>query len=270
MIRVLSVLFVSVFIWGCATPTYQSVPLELKSKRDVSLVRSEILNQTSGTLMHINENKDVLYQQNFGGGGAALGILLGPIGVAANMAAIESNTKDDVQALFGKAQVDPNEVFKDMVQQAGFTVVEKSASNPGLTPYVLVSKGENEILYFASAVIAEYQDPAAPKKWVGRYLYQIDTSLPKAALAQGLTDERRAGLRASLRKGFEELLQIYKKDADGSLPGTDITFKSEFVTPRFDYALLGQLLSDEPDRVCIRSYSGVFSLPKKYVTVTKK
>jgi hypothetical protein len=54
-------------------------------------------------------HRNILYFQNYGGGGAGLGLLLGPIGVAANMSMIESNTKQE--QLRDKIAIDPPAVF---------------------------------------------------------------------------------------------------------------------------------------------------------------
>ena len=257
-------------IWGCATPSFQSVPQGLQNKTDVSLVRSELLDQTNGTLMHLNDNKDVLYQQNFGGGGAAVGILLGPIGVAANAVAIESNTKRDVELLFGKTSIDPNKVFREIVLDAGFIIQDSGSASASFSPYILVSKGENEVLYFASALLVE-ENSASKKRWVGRYMYQIPQNMRKEDLADGLTDEERQDIRNSLKMGFVKLLSVYRKDSQGLLPAkSEITFKSEFVSPRFNFDLLGELVDDDPDKVSIRSTGALFVLPKKYVTIAYK
>ena len=186
-------------ILGCATPSFQSVPLGLQNKTDVSLVRSGLLDQTNGTLMHLNDSKDILYQQNFGGGGAAVGVLLGPIGVAANAAAIESNTKEDVELLFGKTSIDPNKVFREIVLDAGFVIEDSSNASASFSPYILVSKGENEVLYFASALLVE-ENSIGKSRWVGRYMYQIPLNMRKGDLADGLTDEERQEIRKLLLK----------------------------------------------------------------------
>lgn len=270
MFRALFLVIVLALLSGCVTPVYQTLPVEMRKEHSVILVRSKLLDQTDHTLMHINESKNVLYFQNYGGGGATLGVLLGPIGVLANTAAIESNTKDDVKLLSGKTGLDPNELFKDIVKNAGFSIVEKSSVKPRLTPYILVSKGENEILYFASALIVEYGDDSSNNKWFGRYMYLIDASSTKDAVANGLSDGQHASLRSKLRKGFEVLASIYRKDIDGVLvDGSEITLKSEFLSPRFNLELYGKFVSEDFDRVVIRTAGAIFSLPKQYVAIAK-
>lgn len=251
---------------ACA-PQPQVKPETLKNSRMISIGRSPALDQTNNTLMHLNERRDVLYQQNFGGGGVGVGLLLGPIGVAANAAAIGSNTEADVALLFGKTDVDPATVLREMLADSGLVVTDAAATVPALSPYVLVSKGENETLYFAAVLLLEYGEPGKAA-WTHRYLYQLDTTLSKAALAGGLSTAQQQALRKAYREGFATLIGLYVNDIDDSyVAGKPVLLNSELLSPRFMFDLPGTLVEESDNRITVKAQGAVYSLPKPLVTL---
>lgn len=60
----------------------------------------------------LNDTNTILYEQSFGGGGVGLGVLLGPLGVAANIAAIEGRTEKEAALLHDKVGINPQELLK--------------------------------------------------------------------------------------------------------------------------------------------------------------
>lgn len=50
----------------------------------------------------LNDQHSVLYMQNHGGGGVAVGVLLGPLGVIANIKMIQAQTESDATLLKNK------------------------------------------------------------------------------------------------------------------------------------------------------------------------
>lgn len=269
MYKICSLLIVLLTISGCATVKYQSVPPMSAQNTGNSIHHSEMLDQTTHTLMHINEKKDILYLQNFGGGGAAVGLLLGPLGVAANVAAIESNTKSDVEQLFGKVAFEPKELLMHAAHSEGFVFNENTSQGAKFSPYIYISKTENEKLYISSAMIVEYQN--GQDSWIGKYFHQADLMIAKDDVANGIDESEHELLRKAFEKGFKNIIALYKNEKSTIVEEEkEIVFRSDFVMPRFDYDLLGKLVASSDERVTIRTNGAVYSLPKRFVTVKPK
>lgn len=268
--RASTLILIAVFIQGCAsTPTYQEVPDSLKGNTNIDVGFSELLKIENHTLVRISDKGDVLYQQNYGGGGAAVGVLLGPFGVAANVLAIESNTKAEAKDLYGKISFSPKEMFLDAMNKNGIATSGADGSVVA-SPYILVSKGENDELFFASCLLVE-SSTNGQEKWTGRYMYQVNEHYNRTKLNTGLNETELSGLKNSLDEGFSKVADLYLKDNKGELVSTrEMIFKSEFVSPRFQLDMAGKLIDEDSDRVNIRSFFAVYSLPKEKVTITYK
>ncbi|HVE52127.1 MAG TPA: hypothetical protein VNB23_01955 [Ramlibacter sp.] len=91
---------------ACAAPQPRVMPARTAIDAPYALERSPLLDQTSHTAMHLDRERRILYQQSLGGGGVGVGLLLGPLGVAANIAMIEANTKADVAKAGYRALLD--------------------------------------------------------------------------------------------------------------------------------------------------------------------
>lgn len=261
---------VSIFMTGCATVEYQSPPPLTTNQITHEISKSHLLTQTNNTLKHLNPNEDILYQQNFGGGGVAVGVLLGPFGAMANAAAIESNTEDDIDLLKGKLTFIPSELFKKSASQHQVELVNGNENSIKLSPYIYVSKTENEQLLFASALIVE-TNPGEKNNWLGKYMYQTTIKMPKSDIADGVNDSEHTLLKTELEKGFDELVRLYTEDRKGNLKKEqELTFISDFVSPRFNFEMVGDLIPSETDRVNIRTYGAVYSLPRNAVEVKLK
>lgn len=255
---------------GCASVKYQLPPPAAANLTAHKIGFSELLTQTNHTLMHLNDGKDILYQQNFGGGGAAVGILLGPIGVAANIAAIQSNTEDDVEVLKGKITVDPKVIFKKSSEKIGLTLNENSATSVSVSPYIIVSKTENEQLLLGAAMIVETA-PGKKDNWVGKYMYQTSVKVSKSSISDGVDAEESKLIETSLSDGFEKIVALYLEDRKGTLiTQNPVTFTSDFVSPRFKFEMVGDLIPSAESRVNIRTVGAVYSLPKDAVEVKIK
>lgn len=260
----------SMLMTGCATVQYQSAPPLTTNLVTHEVAKSNLLTQTNHTLMHLNQSGDILYQQNFGGGGAGVGILLGPIGVMANIAAIESNTEEDVEILKDKLAFNPSEILIKSTGKYQIEVANGNADSIKLSPYIYVSKTENEQLLFASALIVE-TEPGKKSNWLGKYMYQTPLKMAKSDLADGLDEKEYSLLKSELEKGFDELVRLYSEDRKGNLKTEKaLTFISDFVSPRFNIEMVGDLIPSDANRVNIRTVGGVYSLPKDSVEVKFK
>jgi hypothetical protein len=261
-------LMLAVILSGCAThvPQMLAVP-KMEGERTHVLAHSPLLDQTDHMNGSLDERRVIRYNQQFGGA-VALGVLLGPLGVAANIAAINSNTDSDIAALKGKLQLDPVALFDEAGKAAAGLELKPNGSTQ-LSPYFYVSKMEDESLALASALIVTV--PQGDKNWVGTYFYQLPMKLGKAELAAGLSAEKQATLQQYAREGFGALAALYRDDAAGKLVDlADITFQSDFVTPRFKFDMLGKKVGQTEQRVVIRSVGVMYSLPADAVKVTTK
>lgn len=261
-------LVIPVLLAACAgTPQkLQSLPEDVKESSHIVLSHSEMLNFTNNMTKHLDKEKRILYYQPFGGGGVALGVLLGPIGAAANGAMIEANTSADVAAMYEKIPVEPQEIFSGVAQQSGFSIASNENS-PRVTPYLYISKLEAGTLLVASALIIERGN--GTDRWRGKYMYQLPVSYSVAALAE--PDENVAGqLQKATAIGFGKLLQRLRLESQESLSKEQsITFRSNFLNPRFDFPRRGSLISNDSDVVWIRTSGGVFAIRKENISLAE-
>lgn len=144
---------------GCASAPQNQAPFSARQAGgDIALARAAALDQTDHMSKHLDEAKQVLYFQNFGGGGAAVGVLLGPVGVAANIKAIDSNTSKDVDVLRNKTDADPILAFKSAAGHSGRVLHEQpNGTASRATPYVYVVKTQQDpdVLAIAAALLVE-------------------------------------------------------------------------------------------------------------------
>jgi len=249
---------------ACATPQLQtSVPP--RSVGDAfSLGSSPLLEQTSHMQQHLDKEKRILYFQNYGGGGAAVGLLLGPFGVAANMSMIEKATAADVDQLRGKVAVDPLQLFTEQAKQARITLRETAPGRTKLVPYLYVTKTEGERLLVAAALLIEQE---GPQKWVGKYMFQLPQTYSVSELSS-LNENQREELIAATAEGYRALLShLQAESAESIAKEQRLTFKSDFVFPRFDVEMIGSLIRRENDVVWVRTVGGVYAVRQKHVSV---
>ncbi|MBM7072901.1 hypothetical protein JQC92_12810 [Shewanella sp. 202IG2-18] len=269
----INILFATVFAFlsvGCASVKYQSPPPQSTNKVQHEIYKSPLLAETSHVLKHINSDEDILYYQTFGGGGVGVGLLLGPIGVAANIAAINSNTEEDVKLLKGKINLSPVTLFKKASVKNDFSLSSNAVDSIKVTPYLYVSKTDSEQLLFASAILVETL-PGSKNNWVGKYMYQTQLKIPKSDIADGINDEELKMLTDNFEQGMQEVIKLYSSDRRGLLKTEQpITFISDFVSPRFKLELLGEKAPTTNQREVIRTVGGIYSLPTDLVEIKLK
>lgn len=264
--RVVCIALASLLLVACGTPPrLQSLQPKTQGSPDYALSQSPLLESTSHVTQHLDKDKSVLYFQNYGGGGAGLGLLLGPLGVAANIAMIESNTKKDAELLRDRVSVLPREIFVEVAKRQGLGVSSNSTDQkPKVTPYLYVSKTEGETLLLSSALIIE--QGAGADKWTGKYMYQLPLKYSISELSQ-LDNSATAQLKEAVATGFSQLLVNLSAESPERLAQEKkITFKSDLVNPRFDFEMIGSLISDDGDVVWVRTVGGVFALRKPNIS----
>lgn len=260
---------------GCVSaPKNQGPIANQRANSDLALARTAALDQTNHMSKHLDSNKNVVYFQNFGGGGAAVGLLLGPLGVAANMKAIDSSTNEDVEVLQGKIGSDPIRAFKAAVARSGIAFHEQpNATASRTTPYVYVVKtqDEPESLAMAAALIVESpSDKPARRKgaplepqWRHKYMYQLPGRYTPAAVA-AFDDAANAKLETELEAGYTAILTMMARDtAESAAKEQQVKFKSPFLVPRFDFEQIGNLIAEEGDIVWIRNPTGVYGIRRE-------
>jgi hypothetical protein len=268
LLRLLLLALTAAALAGCGTPPSMAVARVRAATDTHGLTVAEAIKRTDHTVQHLNSEKSIVYSQTFGGGGAGLGLLLGPIGVAANISMIESATKADAAKLLGKVKVDPVALFQEAaaaeqlaLQPAGTTPTVR------LTPYLLIIKVNETTLNPGAAVFAEAAGTDG-KPWVTKYVLQLPGSYSVDSLA-ALDDAQAGALRDDIRASYRRLVAFYNRDnAEASTREQKVIFKSAFVNPRFDFDMAGSLIEQSGSTVWLRTYSGVFALQSSSVTYT--
>lgn len=254
--RAICLLALALTVTGCATPPSFQSSQPLTSEQSYSLSRSALLDQTSQTIAHLDSDRDILYMQEFGGGGVVTGLLFGPLGVAANVAMINAQTESDAELLKNKIGIKPRDVFIERAQQKALKLSDSAEAK--ITPYLYVLKTNGEQMLVATALLIEQGD--GKSKWTGKYMYQLPEKYSKQELAN-LDTSQRQQLSADVRQGFDVLLD-YITNERPAMGERTITFKSDFLAPRLDFDLTGALISQNDDVAWVRTYGGIFALRK--------
>ena len=241
---------------GCATvPPLQTAPPSPTSVT-YGFGTSPILAKGDHMTQPLNAAKSVYYFQNQGGGGAGLGLLLGPIGVASNVKMIESTTMGDVKKLYGKFAVDAEAQFREVATKAGFAVA--ASARPGdvrLMPYLLVSKTDPGTVHISPVIRLEGGE--GKKTWAKFYRYQLAGKYTVDELV-ALDDARKAAIREQSAAAFTSLLAHMQGETDAEIAKEQrIVAKSQYMTPRFNFDVVGSLAGQRDGLVWVRTSLGV-------------
>lgn len=251
---------------ACAStpPTFQRLAPAAAGMNGYALHRSSQLDYNDHTIRHLDKEKNILYKQTSGGGGVGLGLLLGPIGVIANIKMIESRTAEDVALLHEKLDLAPRTLFSEAVVNNGLALTDSAAASRA-TPYFLIAKIEDDKLVVSSAVIVEQQNGDA--YWRGVYIYQIPQTYTVAELAK-LDAVGMRSLQASGAIGFDALVKhIAAEKQENYDKEEQIVFRSRMLSI-MDTDLIGTLIADEGDLVWVRTLGSVVALRKANMTYT--
>ena len=90
---VLAIIFI---LSACASAPVLQKPIPANTSDKVELFRSPVLDQVNHTVQHLNDEKDIIYFQTYGGGGVGLGLLAVRLGVLAIVKMIEGATMKDI------------------------------------------------------------------------------------------------------------------------------------------------------------------------------
>lgn len=250
---------------ACASAPPLQQPLQISTATNFELFRAPLLDQTNHTVQHLDDSKEILYYQTYGGGGVGLGLLAGPLGVLANVKMIEGNTMKDVAILKNKITLNPKNIFLAAANKTNIAIKsDKALSNTKLSPYLLIEKTEGDKLMLASVIIAEV--PNSKPTYPNKYLVQLPITYNIQELST-LDSTKTQQLAALAEKGFETLLQRIKLDSTTNVIAEQkITLQSEFLTPRFKFDMQGSLIEKSDSLTWVRVIGCVCGVNDKDIT----
>jgi hypothetical protein len=235
------------------------------------VVTAFLASEASGThmLRPLNADNTILYEQNFGGGGAGVGVLLGPLGVAANIAAIKGRTEKEAGEIFGKLSLEVLPAARAALEAQGLGLTDSAdASRAVIKPALNLTSIDGENVQCSVSLFIDH-NPVG-RKWTGRYVYQLSPTFARSAIASGLAEAELEQLRQQMVAGFAEVARLYAADARGELKDDkQVKFWSDYLSMRFDYQYVGMEIPGDADRLLVRMPLAVFSLVREQVRFTK-
>lgn len=210
---------------------------------------------TGNSSRSLNDANTIVYENQFGGGGVGVG-LLGPLGVAANVAAINSRTGKEAALLHDKIGIDPQDLLWLALTATPLKLVDSSDTHAALFKPTLevTSMGDHDLRF---GVSFQVEDHPAGKEWTGTYFWELRTTLTREAVLAGLSNPALQALRQEAADGFQQLVALYVRDASQTLPnGGKIKFHSPFFQPRFNIKNQGTTLAGPAGRLTVRLLRG--------------
>lgn len=263
--RLLAVPLLLGLVTACAPPRFLAVPTAAKEPAHVVAPEADLETRLGSSLQPLDDARTVLYLQTYGGS-VGVGLLLGPFGVAANAAAMGNKTKEEAALLKGKLPWDPAALYAEVAKGRPELSGTGDKAAVRVSPQLLVVKTEGDVLLLGCALQVDHRP--AGQEWKATYLYQTRQRFPLAEAAKGLAPAQLQAAEAELRAGFQALTALYFDDLRGKLgPGKDVTYKSDFVTPRFVIEWKGKEVPGPGDRVVLRAVGAMLSLPRDAVQV---
>lgn len=262
---VAALVIVSAGLVGCgaALPLQGARPAVMPSQK-YGLAKSETIEKTNHMTQKINSEQSVFYFQNQGGGGAGLGILLGPLGAAANIKMIENTTIADVGKIKERINLNPEVALQQAANSTNF-IVQSSVNNNDIkvTPFVLISKTDETTVHVSAAVF--FEGAEGQNKWTRRYQYQLPGKYTVDELS-ALSEDKMKEMQMASVTAYTMLLKHIAEERDESIAlERKITFNSPYMSPRFDIEMVGSLVAEREGRVWVRTVMGVNAIAPEYV-----
>jgi hypothetical protein len=254
------VIFIAISLAGCVTPPPLQKALQTPSQNQkYGIAKSEIVSKSDRMTQHLNTEQSILYFQNQGGGGAGLGILLGPLGVAANIKMIEGVTTSDVEKIKGKIELNPEAAFLKASSLENFSIHEKAELNDvKVAPYILISKTNEKTLHMSSVVL--FEGVEGSNKWTKRYQYQLPGKYTLDELAK-LSSSKAAELQEASVNGYVSILKYIAEEKVSEIEKEQkIIFNSPYMSPRFELSMRGSLIGAKDGRTWVRTVIGVAAI----------
>ena len=248
----------AMLLTACATTPPKLLSAPPSASGGYTLARAPGVDVTSHMVRHLDKDKNILYTQAAGGGGVGMGLLLGPLGVLANVKMIETRTGADVALLNDKVAVLPRALFAEAVQKNGL-VLGSAPQSQRATPYLYIAKSEGDKLLVFSSLIME---SGGADKWVGTYQYQLPVSYSVAELSS-LDGAGAKTLRDAAADGFDRLVKRLAGEKQERIDQEQkILFHSRFLQPMLDVEMTGALIADEGEVIWVRNPGSVIALRK--------
>lgn len=207
--------------------------------------------------LYLDEERRMSYRQDFGGG-VATGLLLGPLGVAANAKVIQNANERESAALRGKLPFTPGDLLGRALaaRPAGTGAGSEGAGvEAELVPSLFVTRDANERLIFWAIVDVSIGE------WHGRYSALMPERVPLADATQGLSGDPLRDLEAGLQGAYATALDVMTSDIAGQLSGfSKQRVKIEAPSPRFAAMVKYDHVLRSDERVIVRALA-----PGKYV-----
>jgi hypothetical protein len=262
---------IAILFTACVSAPPLQQPIANGPAINYELYRPPVLEQTSHMFQHLDADKNIVYFQSYGGN-VGVGVLLGPLGVAANIKMIESNTMQDVALLKSKIAVNPQAIFVATAAKQNIVAVTGSSVNvPKISPYLLVENTEGHKLMLASVILIERVNPTK-NQLPNRYLVQLPITYSVAELS-ALDATRKQQLEVLIANGFDALIAKIKSEASANVAAEEkITVQSEFLTPRFKFDQTATLIEKTGEITWIRTTAAVCGIRNSDLTykVAKK
>lgn len=202
---------------------------------------------------YLDEARRMTYRQEFGGGGLATGLLLGPLGAAANAKAIQNANERESAALRGKFPFRVDDLLGRAL--AARPAVEGATVEAELTPSLFVTRDANERLIFWAILDVSIGE------WRGRYSALMQGRVPLADATQGLSGEPLRNLEWGLQSAYANALDAMTADIAGQLAGFSKQHaKIEALSPRFAGMVKYEHVLRTEERVIVRALA-----PGKYL-----
>lgn len=256
ILRLHVTLAVSLLLSACAgTAPLLTAPPAAHTNLVLSSAPVPALEQTSHVAGHLDPARRVVYMQMEGGGGLAVGLLLGPLGTAANVGLINARTESDIARMRGRITVLPSAAFS----ASGEPAVPAGGAPSRTTPYLLIQKVDGQLV--VSAAIFVEQD-GGQKAWSARYLAQLPGrySVEQVEAFSAADNEK---LAADATRAFADLRRVVRDETPervGREPR--ITFKSRLTSMMFMIEMQGALVAQDDERVWIRTMDGILGVRK--------
>ncbi len=254
-IKNMFVVMVCMSIVACASKPQMQTPPKTPLNDTVSIYREAALDRVDHVGQHLNGKKDIMYIQNFGGGGVGLGLLAGPLGVAANIKMIKNRTLEEVGKLKDKLPFDVSSMFSESLGRNNITI--KSDASFKVNPYILVERINEKQISIAAAAFIDNQ-PNIPGKYLAQLpdLYNLET-------LSNLSDSQLTKINADLSHGFDEIIQMMKKESSADvLAEKKVLVKSEFLSPRIMFEIQANVIEETNDSLWIRTVGLVAKIQK--------
>lgn len=168
---------------------------------------------------HVLE-KDGLYVLQTGGGSAAVGLLLGPLGILANQANIEARSREMGETAKQSSLLKLVPAEEALTAWQGLPDAPPAASGADagaltVAPYLMLyADDDRKNLYTVAGLRVQAPEKAGAPAWNGNYHYALERMLPIERLASASPGPEFEAYRAEIQEGYRQLRAELRADLD--------------------------------------------------------